>query len=141
MRAVPVLLIASFATVTIAAAKKDRVWVAGMFGAATFDDWCRTPSSRGPCERLFNPPTPARTTDAPFPNPSTVPMPSPVTEIVKIEGPKATYTVRYQTISDRLPYAPNSPVEFAIRGKHLYLRLDRKEEYKTDILATKKRVP
>jgi hypothetical protein len=146
MRVVPVLLLASVATLTTTAGRKDRVWFSGALGHVTSDQWCKMPiGSRGTCGPLLDVTTQVTGVDPGLMGKEAFavmawggPIPTPVTQIIKLDGPNASYTVKYESLYNRLEFSPQAPVEFAIEGKHLFLRLSG-NEYKMDILAVKKR--
>ena len=146
MRVVPVLLLASVATLTTTAGRKDRVWFSGALGHVTSDQWCKMPiGSRGTCGPLLDVTTQVTGVDPGLMGKEAFavmawggPIPTPVTQIIKLDGPNASYTVKYESLYNRLEFSPQAPVEFAIEGKHLFLRLSG-IEYKMDILAVKKR--
>jgi hypothetical protein len=149
MRVVSVLLLAGIATLPATAAAKDRVWLSGTFGIVTTDDWCKAPlGTRGPCgdQRDSGPPAQQVRSgiDAPgFPiysSPGSPSIANAVTQLIKVKGPNATYTVKYEALMGQIKSLPNAPVEFAIQGKHLFLR-SAGNEYKTNILTVNKRKP
>jgi len=144
MRISPVLFVVFVATAKMGAAPRHRAWVPGTLGIVTTDDWCKAPSgSRGSCGQPmdYGPSQQMRSDiDAPSLTVGTPAIPNPVTQIIKVEGANASYIVKYETLLRRIKSVPNAPVEFAIEGRHLFLRLSG-SEYKTDIRATNKPKP
>lgn len=146
MRFAPILLLASAAALTATAAKKDLLWFPATLNAVTSDEWCKVmPGMPGTCDSLFDVPIQFTGPDAgvigqvpPVQAPASgAPIAHPVTQIFKLDGPTATYIVKYVTY-EGLRFPPQSPAECALEGKHLLLRVSGKK-YKTDILAIKKR--
>jgi hypothetical protein len=146
MRRFAVLLLASFVVSIASGGKRNPNRVSGTIGVVTSDRWCKTIGIRGTCGALLDVPTQFVGSDAGLigSGPSAVnvaaPVPTPVTQIIQVEGPNASYTVRFVSLTNGLDFPPQSRVEFAVEGKHLLFRLSG-NEYKTDILVEKKRKP
>jgi len=137
MRRFAVLLLASFAASIASGGKTAPNWFSATIGVVTSNRWCKTIGIRGTCGPLLDVPIQFIGTDT---GDVVTPVPNPVTQIIQVEGPKASYTVRFASLNKGLDFPPDAHVEFAIEGKHLLLRLSG-NEYKTDILLMKKRKP
>jgi hypothetical protein len=143
MRLALVLLLVLGSLFPAAARKRNKVWLPGTVGVVNTDKWCKLIGIRGTCGTLldsgrYGPPAPVgpelSAAVAVGPEVGPAPVPSPVTQIIQIDGAKSSYTVRCESLGKGLTLHLGISVEFAIEGKHLFLRQAR-NEYKTDILA------
>jgi hypothetical protein len=57
-----------------------------------------------------------------------------VTQLIKVNGTNITYTVKYESLVGQIKSLPGAALEFAVVGKHLFLRYAG-NEYTTNILA------
>jgi hypothetical protein len=146
MRRFAALLLIFFAVSIASGANKNPNWLSGTIDGVTSQRSCKAIGIRGTCGQLLDVPIQFIGSDAGVigSGPSQVsvgaPVPNPVTQVIQVEGPDTSYTVRSVSLTNGLEFPPHAHVEYAVEGKHLRLRLSG-NEYKTDILARKKRNP
>jgi len=144
MSSVAVLLLASFTVPTATGGKRSPIWSSATIGSVTSDEWCKITTVTGTCSALRDVRTQFIGSDAgmigngPYAVNVAAPLPNPVTKIIKLEASSASYTVRLESLNNRLDVPLQARVEFVIDGKYLLLRFAGKD-YKTDILLVKKR--
>ena len=142
MRVAAFLLLAGVSISPSMAGHKARVWVSGTVRSAKSDDWCRTPqlSIVGvDCRSWLDPSEPEPWIGLPpgfSPAETGARFNRAVREVIRIDGPESSYLVKYEAVNGRLKLRLQTPVDFAVEGKHLFLRQSGMQ-YRTNILQVK----